>query len=332
MNITTQRPRRALPLAVIMVAFTWAGIMECVPASFEAATVTAAAVVPSAGSQASGVTADVTTVKCSQVSSKILGRDVSYCIDLPSDYAASSKRYPTLYFLHGLFENENSWEEKGGKEILDRLIQEGKIGRFLVVTPDGGRSFYVNSEDGKDRYEDFFIREFIPAIDHLYRTIPQREERGITGVSMGGYGSLHLAMRHPDLFGSASAQTAALVPHLPTPLPTEGRWGFYMRIMAGAFGSPLNRPYFEQNNPLTLAEDPGKFQNLKLYFDVGDHDRYGFTEGNSLLDQILTKKGFPHQFAIRPGDHGWSFLHDYMHYALEFHWKIFNAALPAAGR
>ncbi|MGH9453179.1 MAG: alpha/beta hydrolase [Terriglobia bacterium] len=287
------------------------------------------------GVQASGSTSpngDVTTVECGQVTSAILGRSVNYCVDLPADYATSGKRYPSLYFLHGLFENERVWEEKGGKEILDGLIQEGKAGRFLVVMPDGGRSFYVNADDGKNRYEDFFIREFVPAIDHLYRTIPEREERGITGVSMGGYGALHLAMRHPDVFGSASAQSAALVPHLPEPLPTEGRWGFYARILAGAFGSPLNRQYFEENNPLTLAEDPTKFQNLKLYFDVGDHDRYGFTEGNSLLDQILTKKGFPHQFAIRPGDHGWSFLHDYMQYALEFHWKIFNAALPAAGR
>ncbi|MGH9432476.1 MAG: alpha/beta hydrolase, partial [Terriglobia bacterium] len=329
MNISTQRRRRVYQLAVTIFAFGFAAI---IPSPLAGRILRAAAGVQSPGSEAASSTGgDVTTVQCGQVASKILGHDVNYCIDLPGDYAASGKRYPALYFLHGLFENEHTWEEKGGKEILDNLVQQGKIGRFLMVMPDGGRSFYVNSDDGKNRYEDFFIQEFIPAIDHLYRTIPQRDERGITGVSMGGYGSLHLAMRHSHVFGSASAQSAALVPHLPTPLPTDGRWGFYARIMAGAFGSPLNRQYFEENNPLTLAEDPAKFHNLKLYFDVGDHDRYGFNEGNSLLDQILTKKEFPHQFAIRPGNHGWSFLQDYMHYALEFHWKIFQAALPANG-
>jgi enterochelin esterase-like enzyme len=270
---------------------------------------------------------NVTTVKCSSLASKIIGRDVNYCVDLPVDYEPSAQHYPTLYFLHGLFENERSWEEKGGKEILDRLLETGQLGKFLVVMPDGRRTFYVNSEDGKERYEDFLIQEFIPAIDQLYRTIPEREERGITGVSMGGYGSLHLSMRHADVFGSASAQSAALVPHLPDPLPTEGRWGFYMRILAAPFGSPLNRRYFEENNPLTLAENPSKFRDLQLYFDVGDHDRYGFKEGNVLLDQILKQKGFSHEFTIRPGDHGWSFLRDYMQYALEFHWKLFQSGL-----
>lgn len=320
-------------LARVIVALVYGGILELILAGLSGGAAAQPAI-PQASSSftLNGAGSDVTTVKCDQEPSRILGRDVKYCIGLPADYATSGHRYPVLYFLHGLFENERRWEENGGKEILDGLIRQGKVGRFLVVMPDGGRSFYVNSDDGKNRYEDFFIQEFIPAIDRLYRTIPDREERGITGVSMGGYGSLHLSMRHSDVFGSASSQSAALVPHLPDPLPTEGRWGFYTRIMAEAFGSPLNREYFEENNPLTLAENPDKFKNLKLYFDVGDHDRYGFKEGNVLLDQILTQKRFAHQFAVRPGDHGWSFLRDYMQYALEFHWNVFKGCLPATGR
>ena len=274
----------------------------------------------------------VTKVECSSLSSAILGRSVSYCVALPEDYAASTARYPTLYFLHGLFENERSWSERGGQEVLDSLVSQGQVGRFLVVLPDGGKTFYVNSVDGHERYEDFFIQELVPAIDRTYRTVSDRRARGISGTSMGGYGALHLGMRHPEVFGAASAQSAALLPKFPNPIPTEGRWGFYARILQGPFGSPLNEAYWEANSPLTLAEHPDHFANLKLYFDCGDNDRYGFAEGAALLDKILTEKGFHHEFALRPGNHGWSYLSQYMKYALLFHWQEFGQSSAAAAR
>ena len=116
-------------------------------------------------------------VQCDSISSKILHRPVGYCIDLPADYAsAAPRRYPTLYFLHGLFGNDHRWVDRGGKEIFDRLTADGTIGRFIVVLPDGGETFYINSEDGQDRYEDFFIQELVPFIDQHYRTI--REQGG----------------------------------------------------------------------------------------------------------------------------------------------------------
>ena len=273
-----------------------------------------------------------TTLDCDQVQSAILSRAVNYCVALPADYGSSGRRYPVLYYLHGMFENERSWAQRGGKEILDGMLAKGDLGPFLVVMPDAGKTFYVNSLDGKVRYEDFFVQEFIPYIDQHYRTLAQPATRGIFGVSMGGYGSLHLSMRHANLFGTASAQSAALLPKFPSPLPTTGRWGFYAQVLQGPFGSPLNESYWEQNNPLTLAERPEAFEKLKLYFDCGDHDRYGFQEGNQLLDQILTSKRFPHQFTLRDGNHGWEYEAQYMQYALLFHWQAFQeASAPASG-
>jgi S-formylglutathione hydrolase FrmB len=270
--------------------------------------------------------ADISTTECDRIQSAILARSVEYCADVPPGYASSSKRYPTLYFLHGLFENEQSWIERGGKEMLDRGRADGQLGKFLVILPDAGKTFYVNSFDGHDRYEDFFIHELVPAIDRKYRTIAKRGERGISGSSMGGYGALHLAMRHPDLFGSAAAQSAALVSEIPDPLPSDGRWAFYARVLAGPFGAPLNRAYWEANSPIHLAEHPEFFPGLKLYFDCGDKDRYGFEEGAELLDRILTAKRFPHEFYLRSGNHGWSYLNQYMKYALLFEWRVFQDA------
>ncbi len=274
--------------------------------------------------------AGATTLDCSQIQSTILGREVSYCVDLPADYASSGKRYPVLYYLHGLFEHERSWADRGGKEILDGMLAKGQLGPFLIAMPDAGKTFYVNSFDGKVRYEDFFIQELVPYIDQHYRTIADRTERGIFGISMGGYGALHLAMRHPDVFGSVSAQSAALLPKFPDPLPTTGHWGFYASLLEAAFGSPINGSYFEANNPLTLAEHPETFENLKMYFDCGDHDRYGFDVGNKLLDQILTSKHFPHEYTLREGGHGWDYEALYMQYPLLFEWNVFEHANGAA--
>jgi S-formylglutathione hydrolase FrmB len=269
--------------------------------------------------------------ECASISSAILGRSVEYCVAFPPGYdAASNKRYPTLYFLHGLFEDERSWLDRGGEQIWETLTEQGAIGNFIVVLPAGGRTFYVNSQDGHDRYEDFFIQEMVPEIDRKYRTRAVASERGLSGVSMGGYGALHLAMRHPDVFGSASAHSAALLPKFPDPLPTEGRWGFYARVLQGPFGSPLNESYFDANNPLTLAEHPERFSHLALYFDCGDHDRYGFNEGAELLDRVLSQKNFPHTFAIRAGGHGWDYLNEYMHFSLEFESKLFTQAEKAS--
>ena len=249
------------------------------------------------------------------------------CVALPADYVtATPARYPTLYFLHGLFENERSWAERGGQQVLEDLVNQGAVGGFLVILPDGGKTFYINSLDSRERYEDFFIQELIPAIDRKYRTIAAPAARGISGTSMGGYGALHLAMRHPDIFGSASAHSAALLPKIPNPIPSEGRWGFYARVLQGPFGSPLSEAYWEANSPLALAEHPESFSHLKLYFDCGDHDRYGFEEGAQLLHQKLVAKKFPHDFALRPGDHGWSYLAQYLRFSLIFHWRCFEQA------
>ena len=273
-----------------------------------------------------GPVAPSAPLQCEPIPSAILRRSVDVCVALPPGYTSSSHRYPVLYFLHGLFENERSWSERGGEQVTEISWNDGELGQFIVVLPDGGKTFYINSYDGHERYEDFFIQELVPAIDRMYRTIPQASARGISGTSMGGYGALHLAMRHPDIFGSASAHSPALIPNIPKPLPTEGRWGFYAGILQSAFGSPLNEQYFDQNNPLNLAERPDRFPRLKLYFDCGDHDRYGFEEGAKLLHERLEAKGFPHEYELRPGNHGWSYLNQYLKFSLLFHWHWFDQA------
>src|ERR1700676_2926154 len=155
--------------------------------------------------------------ECRSVPSKILGYDVPFCVLLPPSYDAdAAKRYPVVYFLHGIGDNEQVLLNSGGLLMVQDLRDQKRIGDFLIVTPAAGRSFYINSRDGHVRYEDFFIREFIPYIESHYRIRVGRRARGIAGVSMGGYGALRFAFKYPQMFAAVSVNSAALLQKLPT--------------------------------------------------------------------------------------------------------------------
>src|SRR2546427_8610481 len=105
--------------------------------------------------------------ECLSLSSKILGRAVPYCVLLPPTYdAQKTTRYPVLYFLHGLGENEQILLQAGGMNLVEDLREQNQLGEFLIVTPAGDRSFYINSHDGRERYEDFLVREFLRSEEH----------------------------------------------------------------------------------------------------------------------------------------------------------------------
>src|SRR5580693_504610 len=112
-------------------------------------------------------------IDCNALKSSILGQTVHYCVMLPPGYdtataGRSPRRYPVLYFLHGLGDDEQSLFKSGGWGLIEDLRQQKKISDFLVVAPEGKSSFYINSADGRVRYSDFFLTEFIPYIESHY--------------------------------------------------------------------------------------------------------------------------------------------------------------------
>jgi len=181
---------------------------------------------PSATSAVKAPARGAARVECKDVESRILRRSVRYCAILPASYDAAesaARRYPVLYFLHGLGDNEQSLVNFGGWNLLENLQDSGHIGEYIVVTPAGGTGFYINARNGTNRYEDFFIREFVPAIERAYRIEARRERRGLAGVSMGGYGALRFAFAYPELFASVSAHSPALIESLPRAVPGSPR-------------------------------------------------------------------------------------------------------------
>ena len=265
-------------------------------------------------------------VEYKSFTSKVLGRELRYGVYLPPSYAASpGKKYPVLYFLHGLFEDETRWSTRGGTDqIMNRMIADGKLGEFIVAIPYGGTSFYTNTRDGSEKWEDAIVTEFVPMIESTYRVNASRANRGISGTSMGGYGALKIAMKHPDLFGSASAHSAVLLEDLSAAKVSAGRLQRFQALFNKIYGINQDLTYWEANNPMTLAKDTKKLNGLKLYFDCGTEDDYGFEVGAKQLDEMLTRAGYPHEAHLYPGGHGWDYAMKHTNEALLFHWKAFS--------
>jgi S-formylglutathione hydrolase FrmB len=263
--------------------------------------------------------------ECRSMHSAILGHAVAYCVLLPPSYDAdASRHYPVLYLLHGIGENEQFLVRSGGLNLVEDLWEQQRIGEYLIATPAADSSFYINSHDGRVRYEDFFLREFMPGIERAYRTKAGRASRGISGVSMGGYGALHLAFRHPELFAAVSAHSAALIEKLPDVTGAGAAGNLRLRILGNVFGSPPDRAFWERNNPLALART-ANLTGLKIYFDCGSEDDYGFYAGAGELDRILTSRGIAHEFHLDPGGHDWEYFAEHLPASLEFQSKALGA-------
>lgn len=263
-------------------------------------------------------------VRYSTFRSAALGRDVAYAVQLPPSYTAGDRRYPVLHVLHGLFERPDFWEQRGLPGILEELWRTGEVPEIIVVAADGDSSFFVNGPLGA--YEDLVTRDLPTLVNATYRTVPAREGRALLGISMGGYAALRIALARPDAFRAVAAHSAMVLEAVPTAAAGAGRW--HMAAFNRAFGDPVDAGLWAANDPLAWAAraDPGK--TPALYFDCGSSDRYGLFRGNEELHRRLEARGVAHQFALRPGDHGY----DYVRSALAHSLRFLGGALRGDGK
>jgi S-formylglutathione hydrolase FrmB len=247
---------------------------------------------------------------------------------LPIDYAGSRRRYPVLYLLHGFTNSYASWAADTD------LIRFARPFPMIIVMPDGGNGWYINDANGGPRWEDYHIHQLIPFIDSHYRTIAGRAGRAIAGLSMGGFGALSYAARHPDLFIAAASFSGALdVEHLPA-------LGFGI---AAAFGLQ-NTWLRSQSSPAELAPNLKTLQVLYMATGTGkigplDGSRGGQETG---AVEAALYPGFLHTVAalraagdlpivhvITPGTHSWPYWQLDLHQALPLIAAVFRRPEPA---
>jgi len=249
------------------------------------------------------------------VTSKILNMDRKYAVYLPADYQTSERSYPVLYLLHGSGDDQTGWVQFGEvKHIADKAIQEGLCTAMIIVMPDAntGTRGYFNDIRGTWNYEDFFFQEFMPAIEKKYRIRGEKRFRAISGLSMGGGGTLMYALHHPELFSSACPLSAST-----GPISIEDASMRQKKQYPNITDEEV-RNYFTNLSATELVRNmpDDQVKDVRWYIDCGDDDF--LYEGNSLLHIAMHKKGIPHEFRIRNGGHNWTYWRESLPSVLEF--------------
>jgi S-formylglutathione hydrolase FrmB len=256
-------------------------------------------------------------VECGSIKSSYVPAAVGYCALLPPSYDAQpTKKFPVLYFLHGLGQNQSFLVTSGGWQLIEDLWEQKAIGEFVIITPQADRSFYINAKGGKVKYEYFFIRDFVPRMEKKFRIVGTRRGRAIGGVSMGGYGALRFAFKYPQMFVSVAVHMPALLEELPHGVGNAG----FEQIFGTAFGSPADEAFWKANTPFVFARK-NDLHGLKIYADCGDHDNFGFDVGTRQLSKLLTEKKVPHTIHIYPGQHDGQFVAQHLEQSLKFQSK-----------
>jgi S-formylglutathione hydrolase FrmB len=259
-------------------------------------------------------------VQCGAMKSHYVPGSVGYCAMLPPGYDANpAKKFPVVYFLHGLGGDQTFLASSGASGAIEEAWEQKRLGEFVIITPQAENSFYINSRDGHVLYEDFFIHDFIPQMEKRFRLLGTRAGRAIDGVSMGGYGALRFAFKYPQMFISVGAHMPALMEQLPHGSGSAG----LMAFLGTTFGVPVNEVFWKANTPFVAART-AQWSGLKIYIDCGDHDDFGFDAGTRQLDKLLTERHVAHEVHIYPGQHDWQFVSEHMGASLAFHSRAFG--------
>jgi S-formylglutathione hydrolase FrmB len=250
---------------------------------------------------------------------------LEYDVVLPSGYASSGRSYPTLYLLTSGFVDE--WPS-----VDPNLQAVADLGMILVL-PARGLGFYNDWENGQHKFETLYTRTLIDDVDTRYRTIADRTQRALAGVSKAGYGAVYLAARHPDLYGAA-ASLSGLVniarPEFPAFFTAQMQPGLatYADPTAGVdhpiFGHPVtNLVSWHNRNPTDLVTN---LRGVAVYASAGDgvptaDELAGdgptialgtYTEAEIRVqsddfDAALTAADIPHTYVQRSGTHNFRF-------------------------
>lgn len=253
--------------------------------------------------------------------SRLMGNPVHYAVYLPPGYDTDNRSYPVLYLLHGYTDDETGWVQFGeAPRIADEEISKGSAPPMIIVMPDGGVTWYMNDYKGKTPWADMFVKEFIPNIESTYRIRAKKEFRAIAGLSMGGYGALHLAMRHIDLFGSCVAMSAAVYTDEEiSEMPDENyEHVFGFLVGAGLTGKDRINETWKEFNPLHMLDEipKDKLNRVRWFLDCGDDDF--LYRGNAALHVKMRNLGIRHEYRVRNGKHEWAYWRSSLHTGLEF--------------
>lgn len=260
-------------------------------------------------------------LETADLATRLTPSPVKYSVLFPPGYAAAKEPLPLILLLHG---------GGGDNGFLDRMRPTfeaawaaGELPPAVVVTPDVGRSLYMDYRDGSQKWETFIVSELVPELRKRYRLSSDRSKTVVTGVSMGGLGSLRLGFDHPEMFGGLAALEAGIEPALSfDDVRMRNRFQRDDKFFASIFGDPVDRAFWKKANPANMAIDNrGNIlaSGLQIYIEVGDLDMFHLDEGVEYLHRVLWDHGIPHEYRlVRGADHTGKSVPPRMRDALRF--------------
>lgn len=227
--------------------------------------------------------------------SKAMNTAVGFNIYLPPGYATSpNQRYPVIYWMHGAGGHESQGLAQA--TMLNNAIVSGAIQPTIMVIPNGGRrSEYRDWPEQNIMAETMIVKELIPHVDANFRTLPAPHGRAIEGMSMGGNGSLKLALKYPEMFGSVLAIAG-----------TYGRIrldGYYYAGVAAEqqkWVANLAQWYSAEDDVFVLAEkNYGRLGHLRIRLLIGTTD-VSYPDSEK-LHAHLRDLGVAHEYEVLLG-------------------------------
>jgi putative tributyrin esterase len=224
--------------------------------------------------------------------SSALNREMKYRVILPEAIAASQK-LSVVYLLHGGGGGFRDWSNYSD---VAKYANKG----LILVMPEGNSSYYTNSATvPADRYEDYIVKDLIADVESRFPAASSRGRRAIAGVSMGGFGAIKIALKHPQLFIIAGGLSPAVdVPTRPFSVKRIAQWKFH-RSVFGPSGSQTRL----ENDPYALAKEADPKTTPYLFLTCGE--REGLLAANRKLARLLKERGFRYEFVTQMGDHNW---------------------------
>ncbi len=257
------------------------------------------------------------------VATRSLPEPAKVLVLLPPSYGREpSRRYPVLYFLHDGYGGAHTLESSGVAAKIEAAMAAGALPEFLVVAPEAPGSWFSDSHDGLHRYEEFLTGDLLAEIEKRYRVLAEKRSRGITGISMGGYGAFKLALKHPDLYGAVSSLSGALIPIEWDDLP---RYNAFARwTLKRVFGSRRDDNALSANDIwVILGGAHFEAPPFAAHLRAGTEDIYGLNGVAAQFGSLLTEHGVPATIVLESGGHDWAYWRRAMMPLVAWHARMF---------
>jgi enterochelin esterase family protein len=254
--------------------------------------------------------------------SPALGHDLGFDLYLPPDLPDLAQ-VPVIYLLHGTDSSGGDWLDQGDlATCADRLIAAGELPRVIVVMPDAENSWYVDSppHSGAGAYGTAIGRELPRWIEAHFPARRDGAGRAIGGYSMGGFGSLRLALAHPGNYAAVGVMSGAFWTFIRPDSRIEGKLAeATQQIFGGSFGDPFEPKRFLAESPLTLARElPAGAPRPAVMMISGANEVFHMREEQEAATPILRAAGIPLETALTQGDHDWDNWRQMLPRILEF--------------